>query len=123
VISREEALTLVERHLKHKNLIKHVLAVESIMLALADKYDENKELWGLAGLLHDIDYEETKEKPMRHGYRTLEIISDLGLPEEIHNAILAHAGHTDGLGCRFRGKAFQRKEVRCGCEPRSYCKL
>ncbi len=95
MISREEALALVEQHLKQKNLVKHVLAVESIMLALADKYDENRELWGLAGLLHDIDYEETKEEPGRHGYRTLEIISDLGLPEEVHNAILAHAGHTE----------------------------
>ncbi len=95
MISREEALALVERHLKQKNLVKHVLAVESIMLALADKYGENKELWGLAGLLHDIDYEETKEEPERHGFRTLEIISDLDLPDEINDAILAHAGHTE----------------------------
>lgn len=95
MISREEALALVERSLKQKNLVKHVLAVESIMLVLADKYGEDKELWGLAGLLHDIDYEETREEPDRHGYRTLEIISDLGLPKEVHDAIIAHAGHTE----------------------------
>ena len=95
MISREEALALVEQHLKQKNLIKHVLAVESIMLALADKFGQDKESWGLAGLLHDTDYEQTKEEPGRHGYRTLEIISDLGLPKEIQEAILAHAGHTE----------------------------
>ena len=95
MISREEALALVEQHLKQKNLVKHVLAVESIMRALADKYGEDKELWGMAGLLHDIDYEETKDEPERHGHRTLEIISDLGLPAEIQNAILAHTGQTE----------------------------
>ena len=63
MISREEALALVEQHLKQKNLIKHVLAVESIMLALADKFGQDKESWGLAGLLHDTDYEQTNEEP------------------------------------------------------------
>jgi putative nucleotidyltransferase with HDIG domain len=95
MISREEALELVKEHLKQKNLVKHVLAVESIMLALADSYGADRELWGLAGLLHDIDYEETKESPERHGYRTLELVADLDIPDEVRHAILAHVGHTD----------------------------
>jgi putative nucleotidyltransferase with HDIG domain len=93
VLSRGEALALVNEHLENKNLIKHVLAVESIMRALADKFDEDKELWGIAGLLHDIDYEETKDSPEKHGYRTLEIIEHLDVPDEVRGAILAHAGH------------------------------
>jgi putative nucleotidyltransferase with HDIG domain len=94
VLSREEAFALVTEHLKNKNLIKHVLAVESIMRVLADNFGGDKELWGLAGLLHDIDYEETKDSPGKHGYRTLEIIENLDVPDEVRGAILAHAGHT-----------------------------
>lgn len=94
MLSRAEAIALVTEHLTHKNLVKHVLAVESIMRAFAAKFDEDREIWGLAGLLHDIDYEETKASPEMHGYRTLEIIESLDVPEQVRRAILAHAGHT-----------------------------
>ena len=94
MLSREEAFALVTEHLKNKNLIKHVLAVESIMRVLADKFGGDVEIWGLAGLLHDIDYEETKDSPEKHGYRSLEIIENLDVPDEVRGAILAHAGHT-----------------------------
>ena len=97
MISREEARGLVTEHLENKNLVKHVLAVESIMRALAERYGEDIEVWGLAGLLHDIDYEETKDAPERHGYRSLEILQGVDLPEEVRGAILAHAGHTERL--------------------------
>jgi len=95
VISREEAYALVTRHLTNRNLVKHVLAVESIMRSLAERFDGGVEEWGLAGLLHDIDYEETKDSPERHGYRSLEILGQTDLPEEVRGAILAHAGHTE----------------------------
>jgi putative nucleotidyltransferase with HDIG domain len=97
VISREEAYALVTRYLTNRNLVKHVLAVESIMRALAGKFGDEVEIWGLAGLLHDIDYEETKDAPERHGYRSLEILEQADLPDEVRGAILAHAGHTERL--------------------------
>jgi putative nucleotidyltransferase with HDIG domain len=97
VISRDEAYALVTRHLTNKNLVKHVLAVESIMRALAGRFGGDVEIWGLAGLLHDVDYEETKDAPERHGYRTLEILEETDLPDEVRGAILAHAGHTERL--------------------------
>lgn len=95
MISREEAYQLVTRHLTNKNLVKHVLAVESIMRALAVRFGGDPEVWGLAGLLHDIDYEVTKDTPERHGYRSLEILEEMDLPDDVRGAILAHAGHTE----------------------------
>ncbi len=102
MISREEAYALVRSRLTNKNLVKHVLAVESIMRALAARFGGDVEVWGLAGLLHDVDYEETKDAPERHGYRTLEILEETDLPDEVRGAILAHAGHTERLSAQGR---------------------
>jgi len=95
VISREEALKLVEEHMTNRNLIKHVLAVEAIMRSLADKFDGDPDVWGLAGLLHDLDYESTKENPEKHGYKTLKLLEGIDVSEEIKHAILAHVGHVE----------------------------
>ena len=59
-MERDKALNLLEENLFNKNLIKHCLAVEAIMRALAQKFEQDIGEWGLAGLLHDIDYEKTK---------------------------------------------------------------
>jgi len=59
------------------------------MRRLAKHFGEDEELWGLAGLLHDLDYDYTKDKPEEHGYKTLEILGDSVSPE-VKNAILAH---------------------------------
>lgn len=56
-MTREEALALVHEYTKNQNLIKHMLAVEAAMRAYARRFGENEETWGLAGLLHDFDYE------------------------------------------------------------------
>jgi putative nucleotidyltransferase with HDIG domain len=66
MIQRDEALTLLKEYLKNDNLVKHSLAVEAIMTALAKHLSENSEVWGLTGLLHDIDYEYTKDDPTKH---------------------------------------------------------
>jgi putative nucleotidyltransferase with HDIG domain len=95
-MTREEALALVQKMVKTKNLVKHMLAVEAGMRALAAHLGEDKERWALAGLLHDLDYEETKDRPDLHGYRTVAMLKERGFTdEEILNAILAHAGHKD----------------------------
>ena len=93
MLSRERALELVNANLTKKNLVKHVLAVEAIMRALARRLGENEEIWGLAGLLHDLDYERTMNDPAGHGRLTVEMIAGLDLPPEIDRAVLAHAGH------------------------------
>jgi uncharacterized protein len=98
-MDREEAFELINTHLKNKNLIKHSLAVEACMRALAKKFDEDVEKWGLAGLLHDIDYEITEKNPEKHGIEAMKILEDYDLDSDILRAIKAHAGNTE---CRSK---------------------
>lgn len=94
-MEREEALALVKSRVKNKNLVKHMLAAEAIMRHLAEHFGEDAEKWGLAGLLHDIDYEETKSAPDRHAIVGAELLREKGLPEDIIHAVLAHAEKAD----------------------------
>ncbi len=91
-MTREEALKLVSERIKNRNLVKHCLAVEAAMRALAPRFGGDPDKWALAGLLHDLDYEETKDAPERHALVTVEELRGMGFAdEEILNAILAHA--------------------------------
>lgn len=96
MMTREEAVKLLEKNLKNKNLRKHCLAVEAIMRALARHFDEDVEKWGLAGLLHDIDYEQTKDAPERHSLVGAEMLVQEGLPQDVVYAVKAH-NHYHGL--------------------------
>jgi putative nucleotidyltransferase with HDIG domain len=89
LLSRDEALTLVKKHVSKKNVIYHMLAVEAIMRNTARHFGENEETWGLVGLLHDIDYEKTEHTPEKHGLVTEEILKGL-VPEDIIRAIKTH---------------------------------
>ncbi len=89
MITRDEALKLIREHVKNEKLIKHMIAVEAIMRELAKRLGEDEELWGLVGLLHDIDYEMTKSQMERHGIVGAEMLKDK-LPEEALEAIRAH---------------------------------
>ncbi|MBU8922252.1 MAG: HDIG domain-containing protein [Bacteroidales bacterium] len=97
MLSRDEAYLLVKKHISKKNLIKHVFAVEIIMIEMAARFDQDVDCWGLAGLLHDLDYEDTENDPERHGHITMELISDLDLSDEIRHAILAHADQVERI--------------------------
>lgn len=88
-----EAFALMRQHIQTVNLQKHVLAVEAVMRALARRLNEDETDWGLAGLLHDLDFEYTKESPQRHTMQTLELLEDYNLDPRILHAIQAHAGH------------------------------
>ncbi len=87
-----EARRLVEEKLRTDNLRKHVLAVEAVMRALARRLGGNGEEWALAGLLHDIDYEETKDALQRHGVAACEMLSGMGVDQGVLDAIQAHVG-------------------------------
>lgn len=67
MISREEAVSLLEENIKAENMRKHCYASEAVMRALARRLGRNEEEWGLAGLLHDIDVEITNADPYTHG--------------------------------------------------------
>lgn len=94
--TREEALAIVREHVKNENLVRHMLAVEAAMRHYAKMYGENEETWGLAGLLHDFDWEihPTLEQHPQDG---APILRERGVPEEIVQAVLSHANHTGVL--------------------------
>ena len=89
MLSRKEALELLKTDLKNDKLVKHCLAVASIMQALAEELSEDEELWYLTGLLHDLDYEEMKDNMKEHGLKSAEILAGK-LPEQALSAIKAH---------------------------------
>ena len=97
-MTREDALALVKDHLHNKNLVKHCLAVEACMRTLAVRFGQDAEIWGLAGLLHDLDYELTEKSPDLHTLETMKLLADRGLAPEILHAIQAHAGKAPCLG-------------------------
>jgi putative nucleotidyltransferase with HDIG domain len=90
------ARELLNRHVPADNLKKHCLATEAIMRALAPRFDADPDLWGAAGLLHDLDYNETKDDMARHGDVTAGILREEGYPEEMIEAIRSH--NADNLG-------------------------
>ena len=87
---RQEAYDLLCEYTKNPNLIKHMLAVEAAMRAYAIRFGENTDLWGLTGLLHDFDYEK-HPNPEEHPMVGIGILTEKGYPEEMLQAIKAHA--------------------------------
>jgi len=95
-ITRNEALQLMKEYLKADNLQKHSLATEIIMRKIAQRRGDNEELWGIAGLLHDLDFEETKDDMPNHTLKTQEILKKKGVSKEIIEAIKGH--NAENLG-------------------------
>ena len=89
MLSRDEALALVRRNVSKRNVIYHMFAVEATMRSTAEHLSEDVEAWGLVGLLHDIDYQETESAPERHGLVAEELLSGL-VSDEVMRAIKAH---------------------------------
>jgi len=89
-VTREDALESVKANVENENLIKHMLATEAIMRALAVKLDEDVEEWGITGLLHDIDVELTDGDMNAHSKLGADLARELGANEKIAHAILAH---------------------------------
>jgi len=91
-MNREEALQAVRQNIKNENLVKHMLATEAIMRALAKRFGENEEEWGLSGLLHDIDLELIADDMTIHSKRSAEMAKQLGASDAVCHAILCHNG-------------------------------
>jgi putative nucleotidyltransferase with HDIG domain len=89
-MKREAALNLLKENIKNQNLIKHSLAVEAAMRDLAEYFGQDIEKWGICGLLHDIDYEKTKNDPNLHSKMGAEMLKKLGFEKEICDAVLTH---------------------------------
>jgi putative nucleotidyltransferase with HDIG domain len=92
--SRHDALALLDEWVDSDSLRKHMLAVEAAVRSYARRNGEDEELWGLAGLLHDLDWER---HPDHHPLRAVDALRERGYPEEVLHAILAHRGEFTGV--------------------------
>lgn len=90
---RESAWKLLCEWTESDSLRKHALGVEAAMRAYARRFGEDENLWGIVGLLHDMDYEKYPS-PEDHPYKGVEALRDLGYPEEVLAAILGHADYS-----------------------------
>jgi putative nucleotidyltransferase with HDIG domain len=88
-MQREEALELIKKHTTNQNLLKHMIAVEAIMVDLSDFFKEDRQTWALAGLLHDIDFEMTKDNHEKHGILACEILRNR-VSQEVLDIIKSH---------------------------------
>lgn len=97
MIDRITALEILQKNLKNKNLFKHCLSVEAAMIALCEYFNKrghashSRPLWGLIGLLHDGDWEATRDTPNLHTKKMVEWLKERGETDEvIVHAILSH---------------------------------
>lgn len=95
--AREEAMQLLRTHIKTENLIRHMVATEAIMRALATRLQGDPDLWGITGLLHDLDLEIIDDDMHRHARTTADILGGKDFPAEGLQAILAHNGDVLGI--------------------------
>ena len=88
--TREEAFKLLREHNKDEGHIKHAMAVEGAMRHFARKMGGDEDLWGVVGILHDIDWEKTMDDPSRHCGLAPELLREAGISEEIIHAVQSH---------------------------------
>src|SRR6266480_5419828 len=97
--SRADTLALVHEYTASESLRKHMLAVEGAMRAYAQKFGEDEERWGIAGLIHDFDYErfpnEAHSPTEEHPSEGVRVLRSKGYPEDVLEAILGHAQYTN----------------------------
>ncbi|HOJ81985.1 MAG TPA: HDIG domain-containing protein [Acetomicrobium flavidum] len=93
-LSRERAYELLGLHNHDESHVKHALAVEAAMRYFARHFGEDEDLWGIVGLLHDLDWEECPEE---HPKKGAEWLKEAGYPEEVIRGVLAHAWELTGV--------------------------
>jgi putative nucleotidyltransferase with HDIG domain len=103
-MNREQAWELLNEYTKKDGLVKHALAVEAVMRAYGERFEEDAEAWGIVGLLHDFDYERYPSLD-DHPRKGVEILRAKGLPLEWTTAIAGHARHMGVLRESLMAKA------------------
>ncbi len=93
-MTRDEAWAVLTEHTSNPNLLKHMLAVEAVMRAYARRFGEDEGMWGLVGLLHDLDYETHPSQEAGHPFAGVEVLRSRGLDERLCRAILSHADYS-----------------------------
>lgn len=88
-MTRETAYKILTKYLKNPILLKHSLATEAVMQALAQKIGGDADEWGITGLLHDADYDKAKGHPEKHGFLLFKLEPN-SIPSRVEHAIQAH---------------------------------
>lgn len=109
--TRDSAWELLNEYTNNPNLIKHALAVESAMRAYAERFGEDPEKWAITGLIHDFDYDRFPEE---HPWKGVNILNELGYPEEIVHAVKSHADFTETPRDRLMDRALFAVDELCG---------
>jgi predicted hydrolase (HD superfamily) len=87
VPTREDAWALLTRYNHSESLIKHALAVEAVMRYMARRRGQDEEMWGIVGLVHDLDYEQFPDQHCRQSER---ILRENAWPESYIRAVVSH---------------------------------
>jgi uncharacterized protein len=90
-MERVEALALVREKAEKETTVRHLISVEGVMRRLARHFGEDEETWGLVGLFHDLDQDQTHEDPGRHANQAAEWLREAGVEERVVTGVLAHA--------------------------------
>jgi putative nucleotidyltransferase with HDIG domain len=94
-ISRAESWNLLTEWTESEQLRRHMVAVESAMRAYARRFGEDEELWGVTGLLHDLDYERYPSPEDGHPRHAMRVLEERGYPPELVRAVASHADYLD----------------------------
>lgn len=89
-MNRDEAIKLIKEKLNDNNLVYHSISVGAIMKGVAKYFGEDENKWELCGVLHDIDYSETKDDPNKHSLVGAEYLKNSGFDDEFTNAVASH---------------------------------
>lgn len=100
-MEREDAIRLVREKTEKETTARHLVSVEGVMRRLARHLGEDEGAWGLVGLFHDLDQDQTHDDPERHAHLAAEWLREAGAPEDVIRGVLAHAHEeyrTDRMG-------------------------
>lgn len=98
-ITLEKAREILPKYLKDQNNLTHSRESEVVMRALAKRLNEDEEKWAIAGLIHDLDWEQTQDDFEKHGHTTMHILKEEGIeiPEDMEHAIQSHNEEYTGV--------------------------
>jgi putative nucleotidyltransferase with HDIG domain len=90
-MDRASALAFVKEKAEKETTVRHLISVEGVMRALARHLGEDEDAWGLTGLFHDLDQDQTHDDADRHAYQAAEWLREAGVDDKVVNGVLAHA--------------------------------
>ena len=108
LLAYDEATALFNVHIADEKIRMHCRATEMIMRALANHFSEDEEQWAILGLLHDIDFEKTRDNPVNHCILARDILRKAGVSDEAIEIICSHAWGTSCGG----GNVTEKKRTR-----------